>query len=309
MAIMHEIGALMSGLVIELQRDALDKSIAVSDLLRKALVVARKLRVGDLERWARNELEGYDPTEDVPKYRHVVGELKGLNRFHGWVPFSAPDNVMDKWTHRTVTQPLPELEATFEGGKSRGTFAMTMSPGQQHFLMQMTGQDSQFALFVPSGVLAGILSGARNAVLNWALELEERGILGEGMTFTQKEREAAAKTGASIVNNFYGDRGQSQVMNSSPGGHQTIKNSGVDFEAVRSLIANIKREQANLKLSEADGVELSAELITLEAQLSSPKPKSTIVASSIATIWGILKGTGVGAAGNVLAEMAKSLME
>jgi len=33
----------MSGIVIDLQRDALDRTVPVADLLRKALVAARKI--------------------------------------------------------------------------------------------------------------------------------------------------------------------------------------------------------------------------------------------------------------------------
>ena len=35
----------MNSLVLELQRDALHKNVKVSDLLRKALVVAKKLEI------------------------------------------------------------------------------------------------------------------------------------------------------------------------------------------------------------------------------------------------------------------------
>ena len=41
----------MSSLVEELQRDALDSKIYVSDLLRKSLVVATKLNLADFSKW------------------------------------------------------------------------------------------------------------------------------------------------------------------------------------------------------------------------------------------------------------------
>jgi hypothetical protein len=46
---------------LELQRDALERSIAVSDLLRKALVVSRKLGIDSIQEWLNSELNGYDP--------------------------------------------------------------------------------------------------------------------------------------------------------------------------------------------------------------------------------------------------------
>ena len=39
----------MSGLVLELQRDALNKNVNVSDLLRKAMVVSKKLGINEMK--------------------------------------------------------------------------------------------------------------------------------------------------------------------------------------------------------------------------------------------------------------------
>ncbi len=68
----------MSGLVLELQRDALNPSVSTLDILRKALVVARKLNLKDFEHWIKLELDGY-PSEDVPDYRRTQGQLRAWN--------------------------------------------------------------------------------------------------------------------------------------------------------------------------------------------------------------------------------------
>jgi len=41
----------MSSLVIELQADAINSSVSILNLLRKALVVAKKLGIKDFEDW------------------------------------------------------------------------------------------------------------------------------------------------------------------------------------------------------------------------------------------------------------------
>ena len=51
----------MDSLVLELQRECLAPGVSVTDLLRKALVVARKLGVKDLQSWIENELNGSMP--------------------------------------------------------------------------------------------------------------------------------------------------------------------------------------------------------------------------------------------------------
>jgi len=46
----------MNSLVLELQHEALDGKVSVTSLLRKAMVIAKKLQVRELEIWATAEL-------------------------------------------------------------------------------------------------------------------------------------------------------------------------------------------------------------------------------------------------------------
>ena len=57
----------MSSLVRELQTQALDSNLPVTDLLRKALVVARELEISALEEWVKSELSGYTEAKNIPK--------------------------------------------------------------------------------------------------------------------------------------------------------------------------------------------------------------------------------------------------
>ena len=58
----------MPSLVLELQQEALSKDTSVTDLLRKALVVARKLEIADFETWINAELNGFVEGVKVPAY-------------------------------------------------------------------------------------------------------------------------------------------------------------------------------------------------------------------------------------------------
>ncbi len=49
-------------LVQELQRDAIGSTVSTTELLRKALIVARKLAVRDFSEWIDWELKGYPNT-------------------------------------------------------------------------------------------------------------------------------------------------------------------------------------------------------------------------------------------------------
>ncbi len=46
----------MTSLVLQLLADAFDQSVRFSSILRKALMVARKLAVGEIEGWLKQEL-------------------------------------------------------------------------------------------------------------------------------------------------------------------------------------------------------------------------------------------------------------
>jgi len=61
-----------NSIVLELQRDAVDGATRVSDLLRKALVVARKLSIPEFEAWINQELSGYEQAQ-APAYRLMEG--------------------------------------------------------------------------------------------------------------------------------------------------------------------------------------------------------------------------------------------
>ena len=45
----------MEGIVLELEREALDENVGIEALLRKAYLVARKLKLTDFEKWINNE--------------------------------------------------------------------------------------------------------------------------------------------------------------------------------------------------------------------------------------------------------------
>lgn len=64
----------MTALVPELIDMASNSAVSVSDLLRRALVIARRLNVTELADWIGAELNGYKG--DVPDYRKIRGVWK-----------------------------------------------------------------------------------------------------------------------------------------------------------------------------------------------------------------------------------------
>ena len=64
----------MGGIVIELQREALDEKISIESLIRKAYLVAKKLKLKEFEEWLNQEQNGYK--KEIPEYRNITGEIK-----------------------------------------------------------------------------------------------------------------------------------------------------------------------------------------------------------------------------------------
>ena len=75
----------MPALVPELVKAAIDATVSPGDLLRRALVVARRLAVPELVDWISSELNGYYSRE-VPDYRRVQGQLIAENPINGPIP-------------------------------------------------------------------------------------------------------------------------------------------------------------------------------------------------------------------------------
>ena len=145
--------------------------------------------------------------------------------------------------------------------------------------------------------IEGLIETVRSRILDWALDLEGRGIIGEGMSFTPQEKQAVQEQ-----HYHFGNVSGSQIQISSNGSTQTQANTtGTDLEALRGLVEALGTalDRGTVQGEAAD--ELRAELATLKAQAASPKPKWEIIKATARTI----KTVAEGAAGNILGELAK----
>lgn len=297
----------MPGLVLELQADALNRGVSCADLLRKALVLSRKLGVAEIEEWLRRELNGYPLNDDeVPVYRQVHGQIKVWNPYHGWQPLNFGDAKMaEHLSRRKIMQPVGELDALLEN-KSDGSFQIPFPQETVNALMNAMDFPLQPTLHVASTSIVGILDAARNHVLEWALELEKQGVIGEEMSFSQEEQQAADRVTYQITNNI-GSMHNSQLQQDSQGATQNLS-IGLDIQQVLDVVAKIRAHEEELGLNADEASELSTELSTIEVQSKSPKPKATIIRESLKSIRTILEGaTGSVAAAGLLALIASIL--
>lgn len=285
----------MTSLVHELQQEALDPNVKVSDLLRKALVVSKKLGISEIEAWINKELNGYEGGKYTPEYRLAYGRVMVDDPYRGMVPVIFTHHEQEE---RLSKMPLisaaAHLEHLYGDGSSNSTILLSYLPEFGQKLMESMGSRVPPVLQVQLSEVYKVLDAIRNTILNWALKLEEDGILGDGMAFSKEEKETA--NGVSYnINNFYGDVSHSQVQQASNHSTQSQDNTGVDIDSLMTFVAAIRESMHDTNMESDQLEELTGELDTLSAQAKSPRPKVAILKESLLSIQRIIEGAAGGA--------------
>lgn len=278
----------MPGLVTELVNAAIDVSVPAGDLLRKALVAARRLDVPELVGWINGELYGYK-TGEIPEYRVLQGQLKAMNPRNGPIPLTMP--TAESAAHLSIArihQPLSELVQLAQS--ETGVFCY-FPPEIEYRLMQGMSTPLRPALSVATTQIQAIVDYVRTKILDWALDMESRGILGEGMTFTPEEKKMVQEQHYHFEN-----VSGSQIQISSNGSSQSQQQTG-DTAALVALIEALGNALNQPAVAADLKDELLAELATLQAQLGSPKPKWQIIKATAGSIKAVLENV----AGSVIA--------
>lgn len=118
----------MSGLIGEIPKGCLDDSVSIESLLRRVKLAAVKLKLGELETWVDNELNGY-PSNEVPEHRILYGEPTAWNPFHGWIPIQIDDAFLsDLLGKASITQSIGSLRDLISKEQS-GTVRLPVPPG------------------------------------------------------------------------------------------------------------------------------------------------------------------------------------
>ena len=264
-------------------------------MLRKAYVIARKLSLREAQTWIDMELNGYKAGDQAPPYRVLTGEIKAWNPYLGvWIPCMMPTAEMSQSLSKCfVGQPIGQLEDLAK--QDGGTLLFPFHPEIQSRLMKGQEVPLQPTRLVSKTGIVGILHAVRHLVLDWCLDLERDGILGEGLTFNTEEKKTASHTNYSITYNA--PVGTSQVQQGSQDSSQAIANAPTDLSALKEVLAELNEQLHKLQLNSADETQLKADILTIQSQASSPRPSRVIIQEGINSLVTILEA----AAGNLLA--------
>jgi hypothetical protein len=219
-------GGKQMSIVQQLQIECISQSTSITQLLRKALIVANKLKANDFKNWIESELNGYNTInlDELPSYRRFNGTPQVYNPYKGWEPIlfessTAANNLSSNGTH----QPISEIEFMIDNSKSDGRFEFKYPPEIEQYLMKAIGVRLQPVLLVSGASVKRVIESVRTIILNWALKLEEDGILGTDISFTYAEVKKAEHANY-IVNNFYGDVNNSQIQQATKKSSQSQDN-------------------------------------------------------------------------------------
>lgn len=188
----------MSGIVLELQREALYKATDIESLLRKAYVIAKKLRLEKFEEWIKQEQDGYSIEAEVPTYRYIGGSVYALNPANGkWIPVGISDGGRNKFSKFPIKEGISSLNDLYISAKDNISFSISST------LTEVFNKTSPFetiySFVAPKSQLHQVISTVQNNIL-----LEENGIEGENLSFTDVEIENAKMPIINnYINNFY----------------------------------------------------------------------------------------------------------
>lgn len=303
-------------IVLQLQTLASDQEANIEELLRKALLVSSKLNFDDFEEWCKSELEGYDSIDQLPDYRIVTGELKFLNPSLGYIPFTGNlGNVINEICTSKCIQPLSYFTNLLESNE--GSTLTKRLPDdiqsifndiqyKQHRRMlggnlYISGMDNFFTPFLGYVIYGksqflNIFSEIRNKILIWSTELEKKGILGEGLEFSVKERVAAMSVNNFNIQNMQGVAGNVSGGTINQNNQMSIEK--MDFDSLAKHLMQNKVEFSDIQALK-------------EAIDHDPVPEASnrlgnnvsgwiagMVGKAATGTWGI----SIGAAGTLLAE-------
>ena len=233
----------MTSLVEELQRDALNHNVAVTEILQKCLVVATKLEIKEFATWARLEIDGYKEKE-IPEYRLVHGQVQVFNPYRGYQPlFFGDSKLAEKFSTMHFNQPIGQIEHELKHAEKSGSegFYVSYSPAVEKKLMDAIDFRLQPFLNISASEFQKILDAVRKIVLEWTLKLEADGIIGQGMTFSKEEKEKAQSITYNIKNYIEGIE-HSQIQIESVASGQSLSVSQFDVSKLKEVIQALRRD-------------------------------------------------------------------
>jgi hypothetical protein len=286
----------MASIIEQIQRDALDRSVHISDLLRRMKLAASKLGLGSLEDWVEHELNGYEQVP-VPEYRVVSGLPMCEQRHMGRLPLTG-------FVEQLSTRRMGFSVAALEEYANAPDEATICFPFSDKIVNDINRQNNMVGvtvvLEVDRSAFVAILDRVRTLVLDWALEMEKAGVRGTEFSFDAADRTKAQQATSIYIGSIGTFAGNLGVGNTA--GDVTLVQA--DLERVRDLADQLRAHVDELSAAGADGSTLRARLDELELELKKSTPPTSVLRGLLVDVRNALAG----AAGNLMASGAMTLI-
>ena len=284
-------------IVRKLQADCLDQNVPVVSLLRTAKTIATKLGLKDALVWIDRELNGYMDLsiEDLPTYRLLHGIPEAFNPYRGWMPITflnpehahifsqAPIGIAIGALEKDLAKPIGGLAFPYSHGvRVQLVNALNYRPDDVHVRLEY-------------GSAWNIVDQVRNLVLNWTLELEKAGVLGEDMTFTEEEKKEAGPVSSQYFIQNVGVLGNVSGQAAISNEQRATQKIDLDVNLVRDFVAQA-RDALPLLPAQARG-EMQPLLGEIEVELKESEPDQSKLRGWLRSVRTVCEG----AAGNLAA--------
>lgn len=233
-------------LVLELQKELLDNTAPLSQLIIKAWVVAKKLKLEDDAEQFRKEFDGYSNYESVPDYRQAKGkvqkyqasEWRDIDENGCCIPpksFYHTNPIVD--FPFSIRKPIRNLEKELV---VIGDVAEKMYPVDLRYRLKnmysIDNNDQYRCLYSPT-VHSDILHEIKMKLIEWTMSLSENGILGNNMSFEEDEKEMAKQiihAGGNVI-----------LQNNPQNSPQTVTFNTNQLEVFDQLLEAVKTIEDN----------------------------------------------------------------
>ena len=236
------LGLSKSSIVREIQRDLIEESLSTSAILRKARLTAKKLDLRDFLQWIINESDGYKNIRavDLPSYRRIAVIPKFFNPYNGWCPIFIEDKqIYELCRTGYAHQSIEEIEALGQSDHLLYSYPNEICS----YLRSRMEFDFEIRGVVSSTQLKGIPNAVRNVLLDWAVDLEHAGVMGEGLGFSNVDKSEAAAVTQNIYAQNIGNVGsvsdQSTVHNSISGNKFSLNLLGDYMNHIQSALPGV----------------------------------------------------------------------
>lgn len=258
-------------------------------------MASSKLGIGSAASWVEHETNGYEgiAAKDLPPYRVVRGQPKFFNPYNGWCPVITDDEEMGGILSTAyLFQPATVLERLVKDDK-QGNLQLPHALTLNRLITSQLGFEASSAIMLGRATVWGVVEKVRNLILDWSLELERAGVLGEGMSFTLNEKTKAVP----VTNNYFAQN--IGVVGNVEGG-STVQNNQVagaslNLEAVRNLLQQMQQLAPMLPQGVRAAVEADAG--ELQAEAAKPQPNQ----GHMRKLLGSIRSACEGASGNLVA--------